>query len=296
MIQKELPMKHIVLPENQQFTYSYTGKFLALSSDWKHEKFPLRDYELIIMTEGELYLSYCDENFHVKKGEYLLLPPSNGFRKGYKEAYCSFYWMHFSVPATDLPLAINGKSELIKESDFSHAFCIPQKGSIPQPEKIVVQMKQLQDIVKNKYPAVSLNAMVTSIVCELYGQLYCETMADADTLSKKQVYNDIIDYIQRNLHRNLKITEIAKEFGYNAKYLSHLFSEIRGIPLKQYILDQKIDAAGFMLCDSDKPITGIAAELGFSDVHNFARAYKKLTGLTPSEYRNAFAKRMLFHE
>ena len=116
-----------------------------------------------------------------------------------------------------------------------------------------------------------------------------------DNLEKKQVYLDIVDYIQRNLHRNIKITEIAEEFGYNAKYLSHLFTEIRGIPLKQYILNQKIDAANFMLADNDKPVTDIAAELGFSDVHNFARTYKKLTGLTPSEYRNAFAKRMLFH-
>lgn len=288
-------MKHIVLPENQQFTYSYTGKFKALSSDWKHEKFPLRDYELIIMTEGELYLSYCDDNFCVKKGEYLLLPPSNGYRTGYKEAYCSFYWMHFSVPATDLPLTHSSPEKLVKDPGFSRSFCIPQKGAIPMPEKLVVQMKQLQDIVKNNYPAVSLNAMVTSIVCELYGQLFSDSMTNADTLEKKQIYRDIIDYIQRNLHRNLKITEIAQEFGYNAKYLSHLFAEIRGIPLKQYILNQKIDAANFMLTDNDKPVTDIAAELGFSDVHNFARTYKKLTGLTPSEYRNAFAKRMLFH-
>ena len=56
-----------------------------------------------------------------------------------------------------------------------------------------------------------------------------------------------------------------------------------------------MDAANFMLSDGDKAVTEIAAQLGFSDVHNFARAYKKLTGLTPSEYRNAFAKRMLFH-
>jgi AraC-like DNA-binding protein len=56
-----------------------------------------------------------------------------------------------------------------------------------------------------------------------------------------------------------------------------------------------MDAANFMLADNDKTVSQIASDLGFSDVHNFARAYKKYTGLTPSEYRNAFAKRMLFH-
>ena len=94
---------------------------------------------------------------------------------------------------------------------------------------------------------------------------------------------------------NIKISDIADEFGYNPKYLSHLFVEIRNIPLKQFIISQKMDAANFMLADNDKTVSQIASDLGFSDVHNFARAYKKYTGLTPSEYRNAFAKRMLFH-
>ena len=106
---------------------------------------------------------------------------------------------------------------------------------------------------------------------------------------------DIIDYIQTNISKNIKIAEIADAFGYNPKYLSHLFVEIRNIPLKQFIISQKMDAANFMLADNDKTVSQIASDLGFSDVHNFARAYKKYTGLTPSEYRNAFAKRMLFH-
>lgn len=156
-------------------------------------------------------------------------------------------------------------------------------------------MKQLQDIVKSNYPSVSLDAMVTSIMTELYGELVLSASSFTDPADRKQIYLDIIDYIQTNLYRNIKISEIADAFGYNPKYLSHLFAEIRGIPLKQFILSQKMDAANFMLSDGDKAVTEIAAQLGFSDVHNFARAYKKLTGLTPSEYRNAFAKRMLFH-
>ena len=51
-----------------------------------------------------------------------------------------------------------------------------------------------------------------------------------------------------------------------------------------------------MLTDDDKPIKEIASDLGFSDVHNFTRAYKRRTGITPTEYRNAFSKRLLFHK
>ncbi|MCR5100675.1 MAG: AraC family transcriptional regulator [Butyrivibrio sp.] len=290
-------MKLMPLPTNQIYAYHLSGKFKALSSEWKHEKFPLSDYELIVMTEGELYLRYNGNNYTVKKGEYLLLPPSDtGFREGFKEAYCSFYWMHFNSKRDNItPLEINYNSKESEKIDKEKNYLIPQSAAIPKLERLVVMMKQLQDMAKNNYPIISLNSMTTSIMLELYGEISVGSPVYNDPASKKQIYLDIIDYIQTNISRNIKISEIADAFGYNPKYLSHLFVEIRDIPLKQFILSQKIDAANFMLADNDKSITQIAMDLGFSDVHNFARMYKKSTGLTPSEYRNAFSKRLLFH-
>ena len=65
--------------------------------------------------------------------------------------------------------------------------------------------------------------------------------------------------------------------------------------MKQYILKAKIDLANFYLSDTNESIATIARMLGFKDSHNFATAYKKIMGLTPSEYRNAFARRLLYH-
>lgn len=56
-----------------------TGKFVAPSAEWVHLSRILQDYELIVMTEGVLYLAGDNQQFVVSKGEYLLLPrsPSN---------------------------------------------------------------------------------------------------------------------------------------------------------------------------------------------------------------------------
>lgn len=118
---------------------------------------------------------------------------------------------------------------------------------------------------------------------------------ESNTENQKQIYNDIIDYIKANISKNIKISEIAAVFGYNEKYISHRFAEICGIPLKQYILKTKMERANYMLTDTNKSITEIARELGFPDSHNFSRTYKKITGLSPSEYRNTFSKRLLYH-
>ena len=287
----EINMRILNLPARQLFHYVVTGKFKAPNADWKHEHFYLGEYELFVMTEGTLYLSYNGDDFTVKQGEYLLLPPCNSWRQGFKSAYSSFYWLHFSVSG-DYP--IEQSPDMV--TDPEAFFTIPQTGTIPKPEKVAVLMKQLQDEVKNKYPALTLDSMSTSVLMELYGQLCLNTPTGSRTPVQKQIHSDIIDYIQRNITTNLKISDIAAHFGYNEKYLSHLFAEITGIPLKQFILSRKMDAANFMLTDSNKPITEIARELGFSDNHNFSRSYRNFTGLTPTEYRNAFAGRMLYHE
>lgn len=274
-------MQTILLPSRQIYRYVLTGKFEASSPQWKHEQSPLFEYELIVMTEGTLYLTYDKEDFTVKAGEYLLLPPGDSYREGFRPSRCSFYWLHFSLD----------------ESDRSPAF-LPflQQEKMPGPEKMVILMKQLQDMVKNQYPTVSIDMMTTCILTELYGQISLTPPLDPENLFHKQIYYDIIGYIKRNIAHNIKISEIAQEFNYNAKYIGHYFTQITGTSLKQFILNKKMDAANFMLTDTNKSIESIAKELGFSSSHNFSRTYKKMTGLTPSEYRNAYAKRLLYHK
>ena len=273
-----------------------TGKFKAPSPDWKHENFYLGEYELFVMTEGTLYISHNQERFTVNAGEYLILPPQNSWRNGFKQAYCSFYWLHFTTAPGNIPMFVpTGENSDYDNLPFASYFTIPQTGKIPKLEKIVILMKQLQDLVKNNYPAIAIDALTTSIITELFGQLSLASPIDTSLASQKQIYLDIMDYVKLNNNRNIRISEIADHFGYNEKYLSHLFAKLTGIPLKQYILNQKIDAANFMLTDTNKPISDIAKELGYPDVHNFSRMYKKVTGLTPSDFRNAYAKRLLFH-
>ncbi len=280
-------MRILSFPAQQTLHHVLTGKFKAPSPQWKHELFNLNDYELFVVTEGTLYLRYNEEDFTVKAEEYLLLPPCGAWRQGFKEAYSSFYWLHFSVPSPNDDVTCHSKN--IAENTFT----IPQTQTIPKIEKMVVLMKQLQDSVKNNYPTITLDAMTTSIITELYGQLCLNEPMKTKSLSQKQIYSDIIDYIQLNISKNIKVLDIATHFAYNEKYLSHLFEKVSGITLKQHIIQRKMEAANFMLTDTNTSITDIAKSVGFADSHNFSRAYKRFSGLTPSEYRNTFAKRLL---
>lgn len=281
--------------------YILTGKFEALSDEWLHEDFPLTDYELIVVTEGTLYLQYDKDSFYINEGEFLLLPPSpppHNRRKGYKPSRCSFYWMHFSsLEAVSMTTIPNEKCNHYPYPVQDSILAIPQHDRILYPQKVLVLMRQLQDAVKSEFPPTALNYLTTTIICELHSQFYMYAKKKTPTTNiQKNIYFDIIDYVKLNTSKNLKVSEIASHFGYNEKYLSHQFTNVAGLSLKQFILSNKMDMANFMLTDTNNSIRDIAESLGFSDMHNFAKAYKKICGLTPSEFRNAFSRRILYHQ
>lgn len=270
--------------------FCVTGKFQAPSSEWIHVRRQLLDYELIVVTDGILYIAGDENRYAVQKGQYLLLPPQTQ-QYGYKASNCSFYWLHFAYR--------NGISEvdlsIVDPGYRLGRIIIPRHGGLNNIEKIVVMMKQLQDSVRS-YREKSLNDYFsTSILCEMYNQFRISTGIPAKK-SNQQMYNDILDYIKWNCQKDIRVSHIAKHFGYNEKYLSHLFTQVSGTSLKQYILLQKMEVAKFILTDTNNTISEISAQLGCSDCHNFMKAFKKVVGLTPTEYRNAYSKRLLYYK
>lgn len=281
--------------------YAMTGKFEALSPSWMHSNLPLNEYELFVVTKDALYLSYNNNRFTIPKGYFLLLPPVSApanRRIGFKPSQCDFYWLHF---AADHPVK-GFEADALCHPGFSasaadSSLLIPQEGMVPNMDKLIVVMKQLQDAVRSDYDYTGLCYMTTIVLSELHNQLHADAVKS--TRHQKvpnQTYYDIIDYIKSNINRNLKISELAAHFGYNEKYLTHLFTKTTGVSLKQFILITKMDYANYLLTDSNKSIREISVELGYMDSRNFTKAYKKIFELTPTEYRNSFSKRIINHQ
>ena len=99
-----------------------------------------------------------------------------------------------------------------------------------------------------------------------------------------------VDYIYNNLHKPLTLKKAAEHEHLDPSYLSKLFAMEMGIPIKAYILKAKITTAQNILIFSDYSIANIAYSLGFSSQSAFAAAFRKITGLTPLQYRNRYSE------
>ena len=97
--------------------------------------------------------------------------------------------------------------------------------------------------------------------------------------------NSIASYLHSNYATKIEAEALAEMSHYTYSYFSSAFKEVFGMPLTKYLLAIRITKAAALLSSTDMNVTEIAACSGFSDANYFARAFKKETGLSPSEYR-----------
>ncbi len=93
-------------------------------------------------------------------------------------------------------------------------------------------------------------------------------------------------YIAANYQNSqLSVNGIAENFGKSVSHLCVIFKKNTGITLNQYLTDMRMEKAQILLDNPRYSIKEVAEQTGFADSSYFARAFKKHTGKTPSEYR-----------
>ena len=102
---------------------------------------------------------------------------------------------------------------------------------------------------------------------------------------KTPVIAKTLHLIQQHQFEKITVYGLAAQLQINKDYLSSLFKKEMGEPLNSYIARQKIEEAKRLLLNSDKSISQISEYLAFSSQNHFQNVFKKLTGLTPHEFR-----------
>jgi len=84
---------------------------------------------------------------------------------------------------------------------------------------------------------------------------------------------------------------ISEKLNYDYTYLSNLFSEVKGITIQQFIIVHKIERAKELLLYDELNLTEISYKLHYSSVAHLSNQFKKITGLSPSQFKNLREKR-----
>ncbi|MBE5739640.1 MAG: helix-turn-helix domain-containing protein [Clostridiales bacterium] len=94
--------------------------------------------------------------------------------------------------------------------------------------------------------------------------------------------HDIITYIDQNIFKIKKISDLENVFFYNINNLSKYFHSQMGIPLNTYFISKKMEAA-LQLLQAGESVTQVSDKLQYSSIHAFSRAYKNYFNESPSK-------------
>jgi len=110
-----------------------------------------------------------------------------------------------------------------------------------------------------------------------------EKKAPEDEVEEK--INRVIEYFQYSYSRKITLDDVSRKFATNRTSLNSMFNKVYGISAIAYLNRMRIQNAALMLTNTAMPICDIAERTGFTDESYFSRAYKKMTGKSPREFR-----------
>lgn len=115
------------------------------------------------------------------------------------------------------------------------------------------------------------------------------TISDNKLVGSDMIYDESIqlamDYINDNYNNPITLNEMADYLHLNASYFSKKFKQVNGFGFKEYLNTVRINTSEKLLLETKLSMTEIAEQCGYETSNYFGDAFKKLNGVSPSEFR-----------
>ena len=120
-----------------------------------------------------------------------------------------------------------------------------------------------------------------------------ELMDDKRSMLIEKIKNTIVDMVHNSdgvIKTNFS-TYLSEKMNHDYTYLANLFSEVQGTTIEQFIISHKIERIKELLIYGEQNITEIAWKMNYSSVAHLSNQFKKVTGLSPSHFKQLKDKR-----
>ena len=146
----------------------------------------------------------------------------------------------------------------------------------------------IKNIIKNKQRTFCDKVESRGIVYQLMARFLKDAQPKAEINDDR--IQKVLSYIRKNIYKTIDIDSLAAISCLSKDHFIRLFrKEVNNTPL-QYINQKKIEKAQLILITDSMPIKNISYLLSYEDHSYFNRLFKKLTGVTPQQYRDRYKK------
>jgi len=266
-----------------------------LSHQWNFRNVISPYYRLYYIDEGEGTISNGQKKLKLEPG-YIYIIPSFTLCNLQCPSRLSQYFIQFFEESPDGISLFQNNRTLIKVSaseldvaNFKRILQInPGRGinrsNNPKVYEKHVYYKEDQELNNQQSDAAYLETQ--GIILQLLSRFLeskQSSLKQAQIIPSKVL--DAMSYIQMNLSEPLTIALLAQRANQHQDYFSRQFLQYTGERPLNYIHEKRIERAQYLIATTNMTYADIAAETGFSSLPHFSKIFKKVTGMTPDNYR-----------
>ena len=281
----------VALNESNSVDCLYTIHYFEYTNIFFISGEPHDFWDFIYVDKGSVDICMDDEEFTLKKGDIAFHQP-NEFHKvsTYGQTAPNIVVVSFQSqsPAMDFfrkqILKINQKEHTLLAEILIEA---KKLFSTPLNDPYVKEMKKNDDV-----------PIGTEQFIKLYLEQFFISLLQRHSISDNQaasftsrgfdeIFRRVTDYMENHISEHLSIEKICWDNMISRTQLQKIIHTETGVGIIDYFSQLKIEAAKHLIRDGHLNYTEISQELGFSSIHYFSRRFKKITGMSPSEYASS---------
>ncbi len=242
----------------------YWSWFISDSASAIPHKHPFWQIEVVVA--GEIATAIDGEVFTLGDSTILVVPPENNHafskKHGLNAEVFSFKYDFDNTPA-DL------RATIISDSDFSRHICSTLVNLLNENKKTFSLPAERQ---------IALEYILGSIIH------YCYAYQPQDLVSESHIVRELREYVSCH-GKKVNVQSAAEHFNCSASFLKRHIKQEKGIPAKAFIDRECFEIIKKHLKYSNMKLTQIAKMMHFNDIYTLSRFFKRMSGISPSQYR-----------
>lgn len=247
-------------------------------------------WEMVYIDKGQVIVKRDEEEILLTQGDVIFHRPNEFHAIRAYESHPNFFVMSFSC--TSAPIHCLEKyytkldkmlkpyiSEIIKEAEST--FIIPKNDT--NLKKLVLKQDAIiggEQLIKNY-----LEQLLVLLVRKVTAIGKISVFPNKDSMENNLI-SSIKDFLEKSAEQKIRIADVCKKFGYSKSYLSKIFHEQTGVTIANYSNYVKIKQAKQLIREDNLNLSEISDKLAFDNPQYFSRVFKRMTGMTPTEFKS----------
>ena len=247
---------------------------------WKHPNYPKhlhKHLEFAYVADGTMKVLINHETRTLSAGDCVLIYPNQ------IHAYASTGEVELMLIIADMDYMDDFFDELNYQELESPFF---QKSQLSQYGNYILDLLHVSAYEQN-IPSATQKGMLTVLLSDIF---HTQPMRHKMTHTELNLTEKILLYINENIRFPLSAKTLAKDLGISTYYLSHLFARELKMSFPSYVAHQRLNLACDLLRDTNRSVTDIAYDVGFTSMRTFLRCFKTQYNCTPTEWRQIYEK------